>query len=699
MATGHFRAGLAELLLDVALIDLGRLSQAGARKSCTPWEKTRVRNALTQASSGNTTTDCAYPTCGGRRRSGQAMESIWQELFDNLAATAFFVSAWAHFHPRAERISGISRAAVFGMWMGVTASVSMLLSVQVSPGVYFDFRNALVSMSGLFGGPIAAALTVLIAGVHRILMGGAGTLFGLVHLVVAAVFSSLVYLSFKERQLGVVHIIAYATVLSAIGLALRMTPLSPLGTDILQITQLPVATIGFLATVVAGIIMIKIRDYAVERDLLRAALEQSPDFYYIKDRQSRFRIVNQSVASHNGFAKPVEMTGLTDADIASPTRSRQLLAEEQEIMASGSAIAKKEEVVETESGTRWYSTSKTPLANAAGHVIGLVGVTHDITERKRLEEELASSRNLLAHAMREMSDGLAMFDHNGRLAFANDQYRSFFPITGPLQVPGADIRDILTAAIELGEAVGIPESERSAWIEQRVSSLRYDNEQDVRTSAGSWLIIRTRVAPDGSSLVVVADQTAMKEAEVALRQLNEQLKILADTDGLTGLANRRAFDAALAIELAQTQKSHQPLSLILIDVDRFKAYNDHYGHSTGDQCLRIFGECLKQTKARPNDVAARYGGEEFALILPQTDEAGAMAVAQRFQLLLRERDEPHLASEKGVLTASLGIAVCAGDVISPKALINQADEALYHAKASGRDCMRVFGQDGQRASA
>ena len=116
--------------------------------------------------------------------------------------------------------------------------------------------------------------------------------------------------------------------------------------------------------------------------------------------------------------------------------------------------------------------------------------------------------------------------------------------------------------------------------------------------------------------------------EIELQDANTRLKTLASTDFLTGIANRRSFDLAIEQESRRSNRSGAPLSVLLIDIDKFKAYNDYFGHSRGDECLRQVAQALNRCTKRPGDLAARYGGEEFSLILPDTDEAGAETVAE-----------------------------------------------------------------------
>ena len=188
-------------------------------------------------------------------------------------------------------------------------------------------------------------------------------------------------------------------------------------------------------------------------------------------------------------------------------------------------------------------------------------------------------------------------------------------------------------------------------------------------------------------MVVVSDITSTKHAEAALRIAAEQLKNLADTDGLTGVMNRRGFEEAFARETARSAREGTPLSVLMIDIDWFKAYNDSYGHPAGDECLRQVSRCLVGCVKRPADTVARYGGEEFVVLLPGTDAAGAKVVAGQFATRLQELGLPHSGSPVGRVTASTGITTGQGQVLRTQAqrLLATADNALYDAKAAGRN--------------
>lgn len=168
----------------------------------------------------------------------------------------------------------------------------------------------------------------------------------------------------------------------------------------------------------------------------------------------------------------------------------------------------------------------------------------------------------------------------------------------------------------------------------------------------------------------------------------DNLKALTLTDALTGLANRRNFDARLALEFARQQRTERPLALLLLDVDYFKRYNDHYGHPAGDLVLKELAQVLRLSVARASDLPARIGGEEFAILLPETDAAGAAALAEQVRQNLQKRGIRHADSPVApLMTVSIGIAVTLAKIGSESmdVFVKRADGALYQAKHAGRD--------------
>jgi diguanylate cyclase (GGDEF)-like protein len=190
-----------------------------------------------------------------------------------------------------------------------------------------------------------------------------------------------------------------------------------------------------------------------------------------------------------------------------------------------------------------------------------------------------------------------------------------------------------------------------------------------------------------SAILAARDRAALE-----LKRAKEQLAELARTDALTGLANRRQLDETLERECRRANRNHTPLSLLLLDVDHFKTFNDQYGHQAGDECLREVSEVVKSFGRRPGDLAARYGGEELAVLLVSAPGDAARSRAEALRQAVHDLQLPHAGNDAyGVVTVSIGIATVQSpnQSATPKMLIERADEMLYEAKHQGRN--RVMG--------
>jgi len=181
------------------------------------------------------------------------------------------------------------------------------------------------------------------------------------------------------------------------------------------------------------------------------------------------------------------------------------------------------------------------------------------------------------------------------------------------------------------------------------------------------------------------------ELQAELQKSNAELQKLTCQDGLTGIANRRRFDDFIRKESLRSAREGTPISLVLIDIDYFKLYNDNYGHLKGDDCLQKVALTLEHAVQRPADIVARYGGEEFAVVLPNTDAQGAVKIADSLRHAIEALELPHAYSPLcNIVTISMGIACkVASEKASPADLIEMADEALYEAKNAGRNQSKV----------
>jgi diguanylate cyclase (GGDEF)-like protein len=186
------------------------------------------------------------------------------------------------------------------------------------------------------------------------------------------------------------------------------------------------------------------------------------------------------------------------------------------------------------------------------------------------------------------------------------------------------------------------------------------------------------------------EMSRRRGAETALVEAADKMALMANSDSLTGLANRRAFDTALEVEWKRAIRSELPVALIMVDADYFKLYNDLYGHPEGDRILRSIAGCIDKAIRRPADFAARYGGEEFVLVLPETERTGALMIAERIRNSVEMLQIAHDASPLGHLTVSIGLAWAIPSFGSTKeGLLKDCDLALYRAKHLGRNAVYI----------
>ncbi|MCX5875244.1 MAG: diguanylate cyclase [Deltaproteobacteria bacterium] len=311
--------------------------------------------------------------------------------------------------------------------------------------------------------------------------------------------------------------------------------------------------------------------------------------------------------------------------------------------------------------------------------------------------ELQESEETYKTILMASPDDITIADLSGRIIMVSEAAHRIFDYP-PGEGPGMSVMDFI-----------VPEDHERA--QANIMKMLHENypgpnEYRALRKDGSRLdievnnsLIRDRQGNPVRMVLIVRDITSRKKAEQQIQELVHQLEIERDlaqsnslTDSLTGLSNRRFFDNAFRTEFARHKRSGSQLSLIMLDVDHFKKYNDHYGHLEGDACLRQIAHTLQTVVERAPDILARYGGEEFVLILPDTDSQGAAALARRIGESVRRLALPHAKSDTAeFVTISLGIASAADHVLTDGAqLVALADRALYHAKMNGRNRFEIL---------
>lgn len=332
----------------------------------------------------------------------------------------------------------------------------------------------------------------------------------------------------------------------------------------------------------------------------------------------------------------------------------------------------------------WLQASYNPIFDAAGHPQKVMKIATDVTADR---QGAADHRGIIEAISR--STALIEFQPNGTIISANDKLLKLLGYEFS-EVRGRHHR-MLIDPVEAAtpEYAAFWDRLRAGEFVQREFRRLAKGGQEIWLQA-SYNPIFDAAGRTHKILKIATDITDT----VHQRQSTARL---ASLDALTGLANRRSFDDRLHQECRRLTRSHSSLSLVLIDVDRFKNYNDLYGHPKGDRCLGMVAEALRRGLQRSSDFVARYGGEEFAMILPDTDTLGAVDLAERVRGVIERLDLPHAGNPPfGMVTASIGVATShAFEAMEDigQILLQRADAALYRAKDGGRN--RVCGSTGE----
>jgi diguanylate cyclase (GGDEF)-like protein/PAS domain S-box-containing protein len=431
-------------------------------------------------------------------------------------------------------------------------------------------------------------------------------------------------------------------------------------------------------------IMVIFRDVTESKRLERAVYESEEKHRFISEYSTDmimridlchvFLFVSEACTHILGY-KPEEMVGQSMLDYIHPVYHELIIERSKRAEAPGAEerdtpVTLRFQIFRRDGTLIWMETKDRAVRNEDGSVRELVAVSRDISERMAMERELVESNKRVMDILSSITDAFFALDKDWKFTFVNRTAE---------QVSGMTREDMLGKVIweVLPDLVGTRAyDEFHRAVREQVPIVDYFTRLD------RWY--EFRAYPGNANIsVYIRDVTANKKLE-------QELLLLSTTDELTGIANRRLFNDVLNREWQRAARLSKPLSMIMLDVDYFKSYNDTYGHQAGDTCLREVASILSESLKRDGDTVFRYGGEEFAIILRDTDELGAAAVAERIHMSVVDRGIRHVGSPAGVLTCSMGIAgIMPTPLIEREVLLARADMALYRAKENGRNQVRT----------
>ena len=303
-----------------------------------------------------------------------------------------------------------------------------------------------------------------------------------------------------------------------------------------------------------------------------------------------------------------------------------------------------------------------------------------------------ASEQRLREVLDAVPAGLVLYDNQDRLVAINQEAALQYPYRGQEALLGTSFEDLMRRALRDGlvpDGVGREEE----WLAMRLAGRGANTAAMQRhTEDGHWVHFFDNRTPSGYLVMTRLDIAPLVEKGLALERAHEQQLRLSMTDGLTGIANRRQFERTLQGEWQRCARNQTRMSTLMIDIDHFKRYNDHFGHLTGDECLRQVARILTKCIKRAGELVARYDGEEFAVLLPGADAAEALRVAERCMLQLHNARIPHADSPVSPwLTVSIGVATkTAAPAVSPLTLLQAAEQAVAAAKTAGRARVESF---------
>lgn len=310
----------------------------------------------------------------------------------------------------------------------------------------------------------------------------------------------------------------------------------------------------------------------------------------------------------------------------------------------------------------------------------MISVSRDITKRKKAEEELRQASLKLTTLISSLPYGVLVEDEHGEPTLSNEEYYRIFHTKDTTKISQL-----------------IQNYSSYEWNKKQIAHTRQRRSADEIYLTDGRTLERDAVPmlENGKFegyLWIFRDVTEEKLAEQKLQEANQLLQKLSMADGLTGIANRRCFDESLGGNWNRLALQQEPISLLLLDIDSFKAYNDMYGHLAGDTCIQQIAGILSDMSWGSYDLPARYGGEEFVVLLPGKDLVQAIEVATRIHEAVKNAHIPHKGSSvNAYLTISIGVSsTLASNEDSPSHLIKEADIALYEAKKNGRNQIKVY---------
>lgn len=589
-----------------------------------------------------------------------------------------------------------------GITSGIAGTVLMLYSINIDEYILMDLKHIIIALSAVYGSPISALVCSAIIATMRIVLYGVST-------PSFVAFTGILFIGFifayigRSKKTTAFRFIAM-NLISATYMFGSLYYILGFGKPFLH-HYVFFITISFIG----GCLCYFVCEYArisyenfKQLSYYGLIVNNSSDLICIHDLNSKLKYVSPSITKLLGY-KAKEFLGKFTYDFIHPQdldyihSQHELLLKQLDVVTSAYKFRKKD-------GSYIWLESKAHLVkDPSGSDKEVISISRDVTSRKLVEDKLKSANDRLVTIFNNGGTAITVRDINQKPI---DVSQSYLNMLGYKDVKEVEyFSNIVPLEDRQRESVFFKD-----LLDGKINSYRIEKRYIKKDGSILWGDVIVTLLPNenGNPLVIgmMNDITDRKQyekmlldMELKLKRANEELKeknkILTElsfSDGLTGIPNRRYFQISLEKEWKRAQRIFKPITLLMIDVDYFKIFNDTYGHVQGDECLKIIAKTLKSTVNRSTDLTARLGGEEFSVLLPDTDEDGGKSIATKILEAISALKIPNENSKAmPYVTVSIGICSLVPTVnCEAEDFIHAADMALYSAKESGRNRFQVF---------
>lgn len=625
-------------------------------------------------------------------------------LLGDVALITMFVGLWQVFWMALGEHEGPIYRLSIGVALGFAGIVLFETAYVVNDGISLDLQPSLVGFATLLGGPVIGFMAGIVGILYELY--AYDVLRHEVYLTseILATCAALLVGSYYRRHVSfdvptvfqnVPHYLVFGLAITLIILTRAVTLGTWAGVDDISAKIFAFGFLLFVGTSALALGFGELRrsnNISRQNQIYRSVVDSLPDSLTVKRPDGRYMLANPAAADMYDLNAPSELVGRTDAALMDGDLASQRKFIERQILIGGVPDVREEQLSINGQVARSFMVQRAPLFDGKGGLAGLISHSRDISDFRELEAALKDTRQLFAASLDHMSEGIALLDADHRLVTHNAKFLDMFPKTGHLRQPGTSLTEMIRLSQSVGEVVKATEL-NTVGINIKGTDKYFDHE--LLMFDERWLEVRHRVVPDGHILLLYQDVTETRKAKQNLIRLNAELAKQAAVDGLTGLKNRMDFDRSFQSEWQKCQGEASTLSLMMIDIDYFKKFNDTYGHLAGDTCLKDVARALQHSIRQDSDVLARYGGEEFIAIMPDTGVDNAGKLAEKLRQAVLDLKITHEKSPHGRVSVSIGIATLDENLKTnaPEELIAVADLALYEAKELGRNRVQAYHLD------